>query len=106
VTTGRPRPYLRASVSNDPLATGWTTHPAGSLNGVRCDVVFDPARHDICRALTPLSTRAATGIRGGGFRLSAVLDSGQELWVRERSAATRATLAGLRCLPGGAVVAR
>jgi hypothetical protein len=65
------------------------------------DVVYQPARHDVCRALGPSNLRVAAGLGEAGFRRTAAFDGGGELWVRDRPAAMRARLAGFRVLDGG-----
>lgn len=104
--TAASRPYLRSAGSTNPLHPGWSTHPAGRFDNVDVEVAFDPRRHDVCHALTPLAAEVAAGIATHGWRLHAALDGGRELWVRERPAASRARLTGLRCLAGTQVHGR
>jgi len=98
--------YLRRACSPEPVPDGWRTHPAGSVGGVALDVVYQPARHDVCRALGPLNQRLTSGLGEAGFRKAAAFDGGGELWVRDRPAVLRARLAGLRVLDGGRVRGR
>jgi hypothetical protein len=92
-------PYLRQSASSDRIERGWATHPAGSFGGVGCDIVYDPRRHDIVRALASLPLGIARALAAAGWTRHAMLDGGRELWVRNRPTSTRAQLAGLRCVP-------
>lgn len=101
LATKRADAYLRHAVSTEPLPPGWRTHPAGVVGGVVLDVVYQPARHDVCRALGPLNLSVAAGLGEAGFRRTAAFDGGGELWVRDRPAAMRARLAGFRVLDGG-----
>lgn len=93
--------YLRRAASTEPVPPGWATHPAGAVGGVALEVVYQPARHDVCRALGPMTLRVETGLGEAGFRRTAAFDGGGELWVRDRLAAMRARLAGFRVLDGG-----
>lgn len=93
--------YLRRAAAGEPVPVGWKTHPAGKLNGVSLDFVYQPARHDICRSLGAVNQRLAADLGEAGYRRTAVLDDGWELWVRDRSAALRARLAGFRVIEGG-----
>ena len=93
--------YLRRAVSTEPLPAGWQTGPAGLVDGVELEVVYQPTRHDVCRALCPLNLKAAAGLAEAGFHRTAAFDGGAELWVRDRPTAMRARLAGFRVLDGG-----
>jgi hypothetical protein len=93
--------YLRRASATDPVPVGWQTHPAGTVDGIPLDIVYRPARHDVCRALLALNARVAAGLGAAGYRRTARLDGGGELWVRDRSAAMRARLAGFRVIDGG-----
>lgn len=95
--------YLRRAGSREPVASGWATHPAGTVAGVRFEFVYRPDRHDVCRALNPLNEKVVAGLAQAGYRKAAAFDGGGELWVRERSASVRARLAGFRVLDGGRV---
>ncbi len=94
---------LRRADSAEPVPDGWRTHAAGSLDGVRLDLVYRPDRHDVCRALRAPSAHIAAGLHQAGYRRSACLDGGIELWVRDRPASVRARLAGFAVLDGGRV---
>jgi hypothetical protein len=65
------------------------------------EFVYRPDRHDVCRALNPLSQKVVAGLARAGYRKAASFDGGGELWVRERAAAVRARLAGLHVIDGG-----
>lgn len=93
--------YLRRAESPEPVPGGWQTHPAGVVGGVALEVVYQPARHDVCRALGPLTPRITIGLGESGYRRTAAFDGGGELWVRDRPAAMRARLAGFGVLDGG-----
>ena len=93
--------YLRRAAAGDPLPAGWRAHPAGTMGGVALDFVYQPARHDVCRALGGVTECLATGLGEAGYRRTAELDGGWELWVRDRPTALRARLAGLRVIEGG-----
>ncbi|MGH9136595.1 MAG: hypothetical protein ACRD0G_06045 [Acidimicrobiales bacterium] len=101
MTTRHADAYLRRAMSTEPVPAGWQTHPGGVVGGVVLDVVYQPARHDVCRALGPLNLRVAVGLGEAGFRRAAAFDGGGGLWVRDRPAAMRARLAGFRVLDGG-----
>jgi hypothetical protein len=94
---------LRRADSAEPVPAGWRTHPAGTVDGVRLDLVYRPDRHDICRAIGAPSIHLAAGLRQAGYERSACLDGGIELWVRDRPASIRARLAGFSVLDGGRV---
>ena len=94
---------LRRADSAGPVPSGWRTHPAGTLDGVRLDFVYRPDRHDICRAIGAPSVHLAAGLRQAGYQRSACLDGGIELWVRDRPASIRARLAGFSVIDGGRV---
>jgi hypothetical protein len=93
--------YLRRSGSSESLAPGWETHPAGRVGDVRLDLVYRPDRHDVCRAIGSPGHSLRSNLAETGFRLSAVLDDGVEIWVRDRPTSVRARLAGFRVVDGG-----
>ena len=93
--------YLRRSATVAPVPPGWTVHQAGTLGGVALDFVYQPNRHDVLRSLGSVNDRVAAGLDDAGYRRTALLDDGWELWVRDRSAALRARLAGFRVIDGG-----
>lgn len=94
---------LRRADSTEPVRAGWRTHPAGTLDGVRLDFLYRPDRHDVCRSIGAPSVHLAAGLGQAGYRRTARLDGGVELWVRDRPASVRARLAGFRVLDGGRV---
>lgn len=93
--------HLRRAGTPTPVPPGWATHPAGTVGGINLECVYRPDRHDVCRALNPLSEKAVTGLAQAGYRKAAAFDGGGALWVRDRSASVRARLAGFRVLDGG-----
>lgn len=93
--------YLRRAGTRQAPPPGWATHPAGRVGGVDLEFVYRPDRHDVCRALNPLNDKVTAGLAGAGYRKAAAFDGGGALWVRERSAAVRARLAGFSVLDGG-----
>ena len=106
MSIAHPSVYLRRTGSPDPVPGGWNTHPAGTLAGIDLEIVYNPARHDVCRALTPLAAHLACDIGTAGYKRTAALDNGVELWVRDRASAVRAALAGFHVIDGGRVRAR
>lgn len=106
MSIAQPTAYLRRTDSPEQVPGGWKTHPAGTLAGIDLEIVYNPARHDVCRALAPLSQRLACDIGTAGYKRTAGLDNGVELWVRDRATAVRAALAGFHVIDGGRVRAR
>lgn len=97
--------YLRRS-SAGAVPPGWAAHQAGTLGGLALDYVFQPNLHDVCRALGAVDQRLAAGLGDAGYRRTAILDDGRELWVRDRAAARRARLAGFHVIDGGRMPSR
>ena len=106
MSIAQPSVYLRRTGNPEPVPVGWSTHPAGTLIGIDLEIVYNPARHDVCRALRPLTAHLARGIGTAGYKRTAALDNGVELWVRDRASAVRASLAGFHVIDGGRVRAR
>ena len=82
--------YVRRAGSREPVPPGWATHALGSVGGVCMEFAYRPDRHDVCRALNPLSQKVVAGLARAGYRKAASFDGGGELWVRDRAAAAYA----------------
>lgn len=98
--------HLRRSAAGEAVPPGWNVHHAGTRDGVALDLVYRPNRHDVVRALGGVHPRVAARLGEAGYAHAAVLDGGWELWVRDRSVALRARLAGFEVIDGGRARAR
>lgn len=87
------RPFMRRT-DRGPLAlAGWVAEPAGRWDGHDCNIVYDPRRHQLVRARGSLTTAMKVALAAAGFRCVARDEPGrQELWARDRTAATHPAL--------------
>jgi hypothetical protein len=81
------KPFLRATDRGQLAPVGWVSEPAGQWAGKEVDVVYDPRRHDVAFLRGEPGNNIRDGFRDTGYRRVAV-DGTNEMWVRDRLAAT------------------
>ncbi len=95
-------PYLRPSPPEGapPLgcAEGWAVEPAGLWDGRHMEVVYNPRRHDVVFIRGHLSPSVESALPSVGYAETGSAD-GVRMFVRDRSAATRAALDRLEQRP-------
>jgi hypothetical protein len=89
------QPYIRpvAPVTTDIPATppGWVAHPIGQWQCHESEVVYDPRRTDVA-VTSSHKTSVAASFESAGWEQQAI-DGHRRLWVLDRAAATRSSLA-------------
>ena len=85
------KPFLRPTDRARLAPVGWVSEPAGQWSGKEVEVVYDPHRHQVLLVRNDLGDPSRAAIADTGYRRVAV-DGKQEIWVRDRVAATQARL--------------
>ena len=93
-------PYLRPAspegAPGDPPPPGRVTAPVGLWAGRAMEVVYDPARHDVVFLRGATSQALAEGLSDTGWE-QAGTDGGNQMWIRDRSAAAGRPLERTAC---------
>lgn len=84
------KPFLRPTDRARLAPVGWVSEPAGVWAGRQVEVVFDPRQHQIVMVRDEPGDTTRAALAAEGFRRRAV-DDRQEMWVRDRAAATEPT---------------
>lgn len=92
------RPFLRPTERGRLAPVGWAAEPAGQWAGKEVEIVYDPQRHQVLLLRDEPGDATRTAIAGTGYRRIAVVDK-QEMWVRDRPAATQERLDRLQRSP-------
>lgn len=85
------KPFLRPTDRGRLAPVGWVAEPAGRWAGAEVEVVYDPRRHNVLLLRSNVSDVVRTAAADTGYRRVG-MDGTQEMWVRDRLAATRAVL--------------
>lgn len=97
-----PEPYLRPAPPEGAVPQicpdGWASEPAGLWNGRHMEVVYNPRRHDVVFVRGQLSPEVESSLPSIGYAETHAGD-GVRMFVRDRSAATRAALDRLEQRP-------
>lgn len=95
-------PYLRPAPPEGapPLRCpeGWAAEPAGLWHGTHMEIVYNPRRHDVVLVRGQLSPSAESALPSIGYIETNAAD-GVVMFVRDRSAVTRAALDRLEHQP-------
>lgn len=98
-------PYLRPAPPEGAPSLrcpdGWAAEPAGLWHGTHMEVVYNPRRHDVVLVRGHLSASAESALPSVGY-VEADAAEGVRMFVRDRSAATRAALDRLEQQPRAA----
>ena len=98
-------PYLRpAPPEGAPLLgcpEGWAAEPAGLWEDRQMEVVYNPRRHDVVFIRGHLAPNVESALPSVGYAEARAAD-GVRMFIRDRSAATRAALDRLEQRPPGA----
>ena len=81
------KPFMRPIDRGRLAPVGWICEPAGQWAGRTVEVVYDPRRHEIFLLRNDPGDPTRSEIAQNGYRLVA-RDGRQEMWARERAAAT------------------
>lgn len=84
-------PFLRPPDTSASLPNGWVSEPAGRWTGAPMNVAYDPRRHNVMFTRTAVNATVTDGLQRAGWVRQAG-DGTNEMWVRDRLAATRAAL--------------
>lgn len=97
-------PYLRSAPLADepsaPCPPGHVAEPAGIWGGEHKEVVYDPARHDVCIVRDRIGEVIDHGLTATGWQRHHDNDNAQ-LWIRDRATAARDLLAATSAEPAG-----
>lgn len=89
-------PHLRPAPpdgkSAAPCPPGHVAEPAGLWADRHMEVVYDPARHDVCIVRGRLGDTVSSGLQATGWQ-KARAAGGAQMWVRDRAEAARTQLA-------------
>lgn len=99
------KPFLRPTDRARLAPVGWVSEPAGVWAGRQVEVVFDPRRHQIVMMRGAPSDKARSDLVSEGYRRMAI-DSGQEMWMRDRHVPGRGDVTADRLHPSRDGVAR
>lgn len=88
-------PYLRPAPpegdQSEPCPPGHVAEPAGLWNDRQVEVVYDPARHDVCFMRGRAGDGVHDGLQSSGWEPTAS-DGRSQLWIRDRADAMRQLL--------------
>ena len=82
------KPFMRPLDRGRLSPVGWVAEPAGLWAGREVEVVYDPRRHQVVVLRNDPGDPTRAAIAGNSYRRVAVAGQ-QEMWVRDRVAATQ-----------------
>lgn len=85
------KPFLRPTSRARLAPIGWVAEGAGNWAGREVEVVYDPDQHQVVLFRNEPNDHTRAEIAEAGYRRYAT-DGHQEMWVRDRAAASDADL--------------